>query len=130
VHYPTTNYRAILQTLAEHEADFIGKETAMTTMTAIVRNGRLELPKPLDLPDGTEIQICLPGPEDIDPSSTEEGPMSPEEIARVLAAMEKVEPLEMTDEERAALEADRRSRKEWEKAHFEERAEKVQRAWE
>jgi len=35
----------------------------MTTMTAIVRNGQLELPKPLDLPDGTEVEIHLPEPD-------------------------------------------------------------------
>jgi hypothetical protein len=60
----------------------------------------------------------------------EESLLTSEEIARILAAMERIEPLEMTDEERARLEADRLARKEWEKAHFEERAEKIQRAWE
>ena len=29
----------------------------MTTMTAIVRNGQLELSQPIDLPDGTEVEI-------------------------------------------------------------------------
>jgi len=47
--------------------------------------------------------------------------MSPDEIARTLAAMEKIEPFEMTDEERGALAADREARKDWEKAHFDER---------
>jgi hypothetical protein len=99
----------------------------MTTMTAIVRNGQLELPRPIDLPDGTEVEIRLPETEH---SSGEEGQMTPEEIARTLAAMDKIEPLEMSDEERAALTADRQARKEWEKAHFDERAEKVRRGWE
>jgi hypothetical protein len=55
--------------------------------------------------------------------------MTPEEIARTLAAMEKIEPFAITEEERAALEADRQARKEWEKAHFDEHAEKHRRIW-
>ena len=32
----------------------------MTTITAIVRNGRLELAQPIDLPNGTEVEVLLP----------------------------------------------------------------------
>jgi hypothetical protein len=102
----------------------------MTIMTAIVRNGQLELPRPLDLPDGTEVEILLPEPGPTADQSADEGPMTPEEIARTLAAMEKMEPLEMTDAERAVWEADRLARKEWEKAHFDEHAEQLRRNWE
>jgi hypothetical protein len=102
----------------------------MTTLTAIVRNGRLELPTPIDLPDGTEVQLCLLSPGEISSGSEEDRPMSPDEIARTLAAMEKVEPLDLTDDERAAGEAERQTRKEWEKAHFAEHAEKLGRMWE
>jgi len=102
----------------------------MTTMTAVVRNGRLELPTPIDLPDGTEVEIRLPEPEGTDSSLVDEGPMTPEEIARTLAAMEKIEPLEMSDEERSVLTADRQVRKEWEKANFDAHAEKLRRLWE
>jgi hypothetical protein len=102
----------------------------MTAMTAIVRNGQLELPRPINLPDGTEVEVLLPEPVGTAPGSEDEGPMTPEEIAGILGAMEKIEPLETSEEERAALEADRQARKEWEKAHFEEHAEKVQRVWE
>ena len=55
--------------------------------------------------------------------------MTPEEIARVLAAMERIEPFVWTEEERAAWEADRLARKEWEKAHFNEHADKLRRMW-
>ncbi len=101
----------------------------MTTRTAIVRNGQLELSQPLDLPDGTEVEIRLPEPAGIAVFREDEGEVTPEEIARTLAIMEKIEPFEMSDEERAALEADRQARKEWEKAHFDERAEKLRRVW-
>ncbi|MBV9124822.1 MAG: hypothetical protein JO112_15815 [Planctomycetes bacterium] len=102
----------------------------MTTMTAIVRNGQLELPRPIDLPDGTEVEIRLPQPEGNDSSREDEGPVTPEEISRTLAAMEKIEPLELSEEEQAAWEADRQARKEWEKAHFDQHAEKLREIWE
>jgi predicted DNA-binding antitoxin AbrB/MazE fold protein len=101
----------------------------MNTMTAIVRNGQIELPRPIDLPDGTEVEIRLPEAQGADSGHVDEGPLTPEEIARTLAAMEKVEPLEMSEEERAALDADRQARKEWEKAHFDSRAEELRRIW-
>jgi hypothetical protein len=102
----------------------------MTPMTATVRDGRLEFPCPIDLPDGTEIEIRLPEQTGADSGREDDVSMTPDEIARTLAAMEKVEPLEMSDEERATLETDRQARKEWEKAHFEAHAEKLQRIWE
>jgi hypothetical protein len=101
----------------------------MTTLTAIVRNGQLELPEPLNLPDGTRVEVRLLESNGTGPSD-EEGPMTPEEIARTLAAMQKIEPFEMTPEEEAAVEAARKARKEWEKAHFDEHAAKLQRGWE
>ena len=101
----------------------------MTTMTATVRDGRLELPRPIDLPDGTEIEIRLPERTASD-AGQDDLPMTPDEIARTLAAMEKVEPLETSGEERAALEGERQARKEWEKARFNTHAEKLQRIWE
>jgi hypothetical protein len=79
----------------------------MTTLTAIVRNGRLELPNPIDLPDGTEVQLWLLAGGERPSVPEDDRPMSPEEITRTLAAMENVEPLELTDEERAAWEAQR-----------------------
>jgi hypothetical protein len=98
----------------------------MTTIKAVVRDGRIELDEPLDLPNGTVLQIPVPtGAE-----RTEDAPMSEDEIREVLAAMDRMEPLQMTDAELAAWEADRQARKEQEKAHFRERAEKLRRMWE
>jgi hypothetical protein len=48
----------------------------------------------------------------------------------IAVAMDKIEPFEMTEEERAAIEADRLARKEWEKARFNEHADGLQRIWE
>ncbi len=99
----------------------------MTTIKATVRNGRIEVAEPLDLPDGTELLIPLPNGSQ---EREEDRLMTPEEIARVLAAMDKVEPFVWTEEEGAAREADRLARKEWEKAHFNEHADNLRRLWE
>lgn len=89
----------------------------MNTIKAVVRNGRIEVDEPLDLPDGTELRI--PRPDD--------GSPSPEEIELALAAMDRMEPLDMTDDELAAWEADRHARREAEKATFFARAEATRR---
>lgn len=98
----------------------------MTTIKAVVRNGRIELDEPLDLPDGTVLQIRVPD----EVGKDSDAPMSPEEIQQVLAAMDQMEPLQMTDAELAAWEADRRARREAEKARFFEHAEKLRGMWE
>ncbi len=93
---------------------------------AIVKGGRLEVEVPADWPDGTEVEVCplAPGIQD------DAGMMSSEEIARTLAAMERVEPLEITATERAAWEAERVGRTGREKARFAEHAESLRRIWE
>jgi hypothetical protein len=97
----------------------------MTEIQATVRGRRLELDVPADWPDGTQVVI-----QPLAAADRGEAVMTPEEIARTLAAMGKVEPLILTDEERAAWEAERQPRKEWEKAQFAEHAEKLRRMWE
>jgi hypothetical protein len=98
----------------------------MPAIKAIVKGRRLELDVPANWPDGIEVEIHLVGQESIG----DEGTMSPEEIARTLAAMDQVVPFEMTDAERIAWETERHARKEWEKTQFAERAEKLRRMWE
>jgi hypothetical protein len=103
----------------------------MNTIKAIVRGGRIELEEPLDLPDGTELLIPLPNGTQDEGGDDEDGwDNSPEGIAAWLKWYDSLRPLLFTDEERAAWEAERQARKEWEKAHFEERAEKLRRMWE
>jgi hypothetical protein len=99
----------------------------MTTIKAVVRDGRIEVDEPIDLPNGTVLEIAVP--DGARPTDRDE-PMSPAEIEEVLAAMDRMEPLRMTDAELAAWEADRKARRDWEKAHFFERAGKLQRMWE
>lgn len=96
----------------------------MTTIKATVAGGRLELDAPAEWPDGTLVEIHPVLNESMDDA------MSPDEIANVLAAMDQFEPLHLTDAERAAWEAQRQVRKDWEKAHFAEHARKLKGMWE
>lgn len=65
-------------------------------LKGVIRNGRVEMQGPIDLPEGTEVVVT---PEKLGEHNDE---MSPEEIARVLAAMHRLESLEIPD----AIEAD------------------------
>jgi len=93
---------------------------------ATVKGGRLELEVPADWPDGIEVEVCPLEPGIQDDAQT----MSAEEIAQTLAAMDQVEPLEITATERAAWEAEREGRIRREKARFAEYAESLRRMWE
>jgi hypothetical protein len=97
----------------------------MTIITATIREGRLEVAVPADWPDGTEVAVY--------PLSRrgegEDDAMTAEEIARTLSAMDQMEPLEMSEAEREAWEAELEGRKRREKAGFIEHAETLRRAW-
>jgi hypothetical protein len=98
----------------------------MSTLRGIIRNGQVIVIGSTDLPDGTEVEILPVGLSALD----DQGQVTPDEIAQTLAAMEKIEPFEITDAERAAIEANREARKEWEKAHFDENGDRLRRIWE
>jgi len=74
---------------------------SMIELKGVVRAGRIETEEPLDLPEGCEVAIIAYSP-------TDDEIRSPAEIARILAAMEQMEPFELTEEERKAAD-------EWEK---------------
>ena len=58
-----------------------------------IQQGQVIVSKPIDLPDGAEVVVSKPA------ASDDDGPMSPQEIQRVLAGMEKIEPFDWTAEE-------------------------------
>lgn len=97
----------------------------MMAIKAFVTGRRLEIPVPADWEDGTEVEIR---PIDGRPE-TEDGRLSPAEIARTIAAMKKVEPLDWTDAEQAAWESERSRRIATEKSRFAEHAEELKRLW-
>ena len=67
----------------------------MTTIITTVRDRRIDVPAPSDIPDGTEVMLTF--------GDSESGPLSPEEIARVLAAMQKLEPWDLPEDIAADL---------------------------
>jgi hypothetical protein len=72
----------------------------MTTVRTVIHDRRIEVPAPDDLADGTEVILTI-GTDVID----DEGPMTPAEVSRVLAAMARLQPLEIPDEVAADLDA-------------------------
>lgn len=72
----------------------------MTTVRTVIQDRRIEVPAPEDLADGTEVVLTI-GTDIVD----DDGPMAPEEIVRVLAAMDRLQPLEIPDDVAADLDA-------------------------
>jgi hypothetical protein len=74
----------------------------MSTIKAVVRNGRIETEEPLDLPEGTELLIPVP-----DRSGDEElgWDNSPEGIAAWLDWADSLQPLARGEQEEAEAEA-------------------------
>jgi hypothetical protein len=66
----------------------------------VVRNGRIEVAEPIDLPDGAKVIVTSD-----ESAVNEDGPMSPEEIARVHAAMQSLLPLDIPDDVAKDLDA-------------------------
>jgi hypothetical protein len=87
----------------------------MTAIRATVKNGKIELDAPSDWPEGTEVLIepdPHPAPLGL---RDEDWPDTPEGIARLLASMDRIEPLILTAEEEAEWEAARKDRKGFER---------------
>jgi hypothetical protein len=72
----------------------------VTTVRTVIHDRRIEIAAPDDLADGTEVILTI-GTDIVD----DDGPMTPAEIARVLAAMGRLQPLEIPDDVAADLDA-------------------------
>lgn len=68
-------------------------------LKGVIRNGRVEVDEPINLPDGTGVVLT---PE---PAGDDDGPVPPEEITRVLAAMHRLRPLDIPDAVAADLDS-------------------------
>jgi hypothetical protein len=75
------------------------------TIRATVRGGRLETETPIDLPEGTELDLSIDSVYDPDV-------LDPSEVERILKIMDECEPVEWTEEERAEWERDLKAMKE------------------
>lgn len=94
----------------------------MTTIKAIVRNGRIEVDKPIDLPDGTELTIAIPEGRTTLGIRDDEWSDTPEAIESWIRWYDSLEPLEFTPAERAAWKAALQEQKQHELAQWEERS--------
>jgi hypothetical protein len=72
----------------------------VTIVRTVIHDRRIEVPAPEGLADGTEVIVTI-GTD----AAEGDGPMSPAEIARVLAAMARLQPLEILDDVAADLDA-------------------------
>ncbi len=70
------------------------------SLRGVIRDGGMEVEEPIDLPDGTAVVVTT----EVAPSDND-GPMPPEEIARMLAAMQQLHPLAIPDAVAADLDA-------------------------
>ncbi|HYV36147.1 MAG TPA: hypothetical protein VE988_10615 [Gemmataceae bacterium] len=96
----------------------------MTTITGTVRDGRIETEKPLDLPDGTQLVIPLPANgEGVGENDLPESLEAREDWTRWYNALE---PMEFTEEERAARDAARKAQKEYELSQWDKRSQSIE----
>ncbi len=98
----------------------------MNTLRGIIHNGKVILTQSSDLPDGTEVEVVPVGAA----CAEADTPPTKEEIGQNLAAMDAVEPFELTEEERKAILADHDARRKWEKNHFYVHAKQLRENWE
>ena len=106
------------------------QEITDTKIHATVRNGHFEPDEPLDLPEGARVSILVTVDKPSEANGEAKGrPLTAEELDRLNEQFDKLQPLQMSESEIAAWEADRLERKEIEKANFFERADKLARLW-
>ena len=98
----------------------------MTVVKTKVHAGRVELTAPIDWPNGLEVEIR---PLAV-PSSNDDDLMTPDEIARTLAAMRAIKPMEESSEVHQATETTINERKQREKADFLHHLERLKKGWE
>jgi len=97
----------------------------MTMVKTRVQAGRVELAVPSDWPNGMEVEI-----RPVTQCGKDDDPMSPEEIARVLAGMDAMQPLDKNSGVFKNTERLISERKMRDKADFAHRMEKLKKAWE
>ncbi|MHB1425646.1 MAG: hypothetical protein ACYC3I_20955 [Gemmataceae bacterium] len=102
----------------------------MKAIMGTVHNGQIVADQPVEWPEGFRVIIEPAAKEEPLGIREEDWPTDPEGISRLLALMDQIEPLEMTPQEEAAWEAERKARKEWEKANFDKRSRKLEELFE
>ena len=101
----------------------------MVSFRTTVHNHRIEIPLAEELPDGTEVMVQLVPVHGPMGSQEADWDDSPEGIVDWLNWLDSLEPLQLTDQERDALEADRQARKQWEYERFSDHADRMAGDW-
>ena len=97
----------------------------MSAIKATWKNGQVVLETPADWPEGRRLVVAEePAPDDDNQAD------DPESIARWIAAVDAIPPLEMTAEEEAEWQAARKAQRDLEKSTFNERADKLREMFE
>jgi hypothetical protein len=107
----------------------IEKDQSIVSFRTTIYNHRIEVPAMEELPDGTEVMVQLVPvnqPIGLNESDWDD---TPEGIADWINWLDSLEPLTFTEQECAALEADRLARKQWEQGAFSERADRLAGDW-
>ncbi|HQX51331.1 MAG TPA: hypothetical protein PLY87_26055 [Planctomycetaceae bacterium] len=100
------------------------------TIHTVVQDRRIVVPVPDDLPDGTKVEVTISAGSEkigIDESEWDD---SPDGIKAWIRQYESLEPLILTDADRAEMDTAMREQKEWEKSHFFEQTDKLRQLWE
>jgi hypothetical protein len=102
----------------------------MNIVKATFKNGQIIPEGPVSWPEGTELLVEPYQPELSVHTHEEEWPTDPVSIAKRLALMDQIEPLEMTAEEEAEWQTALKAQKEFELAHWDERCRRIERIFE
>ena len=98
----------------------------MSAIKGTWKHGQIILEESADWPEGTEL-LVEPVPQEATLGIREEDwPTDPQGIAKHLARMDQIEPLEVTPEEEAAWQAARKAQKEYEIAKWNERCKRIE----
>ena len=93
----------------------------MNDILAIVSNGRINVAAPPDWPEGAIVHLALGNAGRNGSVISEDEPETPDQIQDWIRWYRSLEPLEMTPEEEAGWQADRRAQKEFEISTAEQR---------
>src|SRR5262245_58456533 len=94
----------------------------MNAIKGTWKNGQVVLTEAASWPDGTQLMVEPVSQEQTLGSRDEDWPTTPEGIARHLALMDQIEPLEMPPEEEAQWHAARKAQKQRDLATWEDRS--------
>jgi hypothetical protein len=97
-----------------------------TTLTGILKDGRIILDGQADWPEGCRVVVIREPVAEIPGLPEDEQGDDPESIARWIAAFDAIPPLEMTPEEEADWRATSEANKAYEIATFDARAKRIE----